>query len=434
MKRKIKALTAVKGQKCLNCSHELVHEENYCPECGQVNDCRRLSFRVFIHTMLAGFYSFDSRFFRTIIPLISKPGKVSREYISGKRTYYNNPFQLLLQTAIVFFLITGLISTLKSFNNINDAESINEEVSNDTIPLFELDLQGDYANNFTKYLDSLITKDSLIQKFNDPYFSKQNKDSIFESIHSEGIRYKFSDFNTKKYTVSTNKIESFNEHYQKTSNLLKGYFADRSIKYKIDEKYFRDIQGMLKDTLLTKIGFENIGRITDFARRNEKLPVKKALDSLKLENSKSNLFWYQKARDLNKLLYNKDFRRSYIDGIVSKTTLSLFLLLPFFTLFMTLIYLTSKYNYSENLVVVFNLQTVFFIMLIISVLIFNLIENISVVVILSLAYLFYVYKTLRHIYKQGRFLTVLKFILLTMFYGFISFTGFLLISFLVFLF
>ncbi|HAQ37714.1 MAG TPA: hypothetical protein DCQ58_04320 [Saprospirales bacterium] len=101
---------------------------------------------------------------------------------------------------------------------------------------------------------------------------------------------------------------------------------------------------------------------------------------------------------------------------------------------MTLIYFTSRYNYSENLVVVFNLQTVFFIILLISVLIYNLFDTRYVIVILNLAYFFYVYKSLRNIYRQSRLLTMFKFILLTMFYGFLSIVGFLMVSFLVFLF
>ncbi|MBK7093585.1 MAG: DUF3667 domain-containing protein [Saprospiraceae bacterium] len=434
MKRKIKNLMAVKGQKCLNCGHELINEENYCPECGQVNDSRRLSIRVFIHTMLAGFYSFDSRFFRTIVPLLFKPGKVSREYIEGKRTYYNNPFQLLLQTAIVFFLVTGLISTIKSFNSFQNPEMNGNQSTNDTIPLFDLNFNGDFGQSYSKYLDSIFKTDKLAPKFNDPGFSRKQKDSIFEYIHAEGVRYKFEDFNTKNYTVSADKIESFNAQFRKTSDFLKEYFTRKNLNYKIGQEYYRDIQGMVKDTVFSRIGFENMTRIVDFARKNEKLPVKKALDSLKLDYTQSNVFWYQKASDLNKLLYNKDFRHSYMDGIISKTTLALFLLLPFFTLFMTFIYLTSRYNYSENLVVVFNLQTVFFIILLISVMIYNLFDNRIILVILNLAYFFYVYKTLRSIYRQGRFLTMIKFMLLTMFYGFISFIGFLMISFLVFLF
>jgi hypothetical protein len=434
MKRKIKNLMEVKGQKCLNCGHELINEENYCPECGQVNDARRMSIRVFLHTMLAGFYSFDSRFFRTIIPLLFKPGKVSREYIEGKRTYYNNPFQLLLQTAIVFFLVTGLISTIKSFNSFQKPEMIENQSNNDTIPLFDLNFNGDFGQSYSKYLDSIFLTDKLATKFNDPHFSKKQKDSIFENIHAEGLKYKFQDYNTKKYTVSTDKIESFNAQFRKTSDFLKEYFIRKNINYKIGQEYYKDIQGMMKDTIFRQVGFGNITRIVDFARKNEKLPVKKALDSLKLDYTQSNVFWYQKASDFNKLLYNKDFRHAYMDGIISKTTLALFLLLPFFTLFMTFIYLTSRYNYSENLVVVFNLQTVFFIILLISVLIYNLFDNRIVLVMLILAYFFYVYKTLRSIYRQGRFLTMIKFMLLTMFYGFISFIGFLMISFLVFLF
>ena len=436
MKKKSRSQIKIKGHKCLNCGHDLPNEENFCPSCGQVNDCRRLSIKVFLHTLLQGFYSFDSRFLRTIIPLLFSPGKVSKAYIEGKRTYYNNPFQLLLQTAIVFFIVIGLINTIKSFNSLPDETNTqNQSQLTDTIPFLQFDTDKDtFTKNYTIKLDSIFKTQNLSRKFKNKNISKSEKDSLFGQLHLTGVRFLFPEYKTDKYVVNAEKLDSFNIHFLKTTSILQKYLLVKKIDYAIDDIYFNDIHDSITKSTVNKISLGNIGKYIDFAKKNDTLTTRQALDSLKLEHSKSNIFWYQKAADLNKIMYDKQYRHTYVDGIISKTTLALFLLLPFFTLFMTLIYLKSRYNYSENLVVVFNIQTVFFILLLISVIIYNLFENRSVIVILNLAYFFYVYKTLRLLYRQGIFLTLIKFTILTLFYGFISLIGFMLISFLVFLF
>jgi len=435
VKGKSKNQLAVKGKTCLNCGHDLVHEENYCPQCGQENDVRRLSIWVFLHTMLAGFYSFDSRFFRTIIPLLFKPGKVSKEYINGKRTYYNNPFQLLLQTVIVFFVVIGLINTIKSINSLPDENNIQMPgKSGDTLDIHLNTELDPFEKVYTEKLDSVFKAGKLKSVFSNENTPKSEKDTLFGRLHLMGIKIKFPEYTQDNYVLDGGKIDSFNRHFLKTTKVLQHHLSKMKIDYDIDDKYFNNAQKNLTGALVNQIGLSNLNEFIEFAGKNDKLTTKEALDSLNVEYSKRNIFWYQKASDFNKLLYDKEFRQAYFDGIISKTTLALFLLLPFFTLFMTLIYLTSRYNYSENLVVVFNLQTVFFILMLISVLIYHLFDNRSVMMILNLAYFFYVYKTLRIIYKQSRMLTVIKFMLLTVFYGLLSLIGFLLFSFLVFLF
>ncbi|MFZ3274830.1 MAG: DUF3667 domain-containing protein [Lutibacter sp.] len=101
-------LKQTKGFECLNCVQPLLKEENFCSCCGQKNTTGRLSFNNFMNSLFSGFFSYDSRFWRTFIPLLIKPGKVAKEYILGKREKYVNPFQLYLQVSILFFLILSI--------------------------------------------------------------------------------------------------------------------------------------------------------------------------------------------------------------------------------------------------------------------------------------------------------------------------------------
>ena len=103
------------GRNCLNCGKDISEEDNFCPNCGQVNDLNRLSVKQYFSEYLNGFYEFDNRFLRTVVPLLFKPGQVSKNYVEGKRIHYVNPFQLYLHITILFFLIVGIFKTVDSF-------------------------------------------------------------------------------------------------------------------------------------------------------------------------------------------------------------------------------------------------------------------------------------------------------------------------------
>ena len=70
-----------------------------------------------------GFISWDSKFWTTLIPLLIKPGKVSRDYIEGKRNRYSNPFQFYLTVSVIFFLLIGLTDSYEKFKTLNEGKS-----------------------------------------------------------------------------------------------------------------------------------------------------------------------------------------------------------------------------------------------------------------------------------------------------------------------
>jgi len=104
-----------RGKECLNCGLPLAGEENFCPNCGQRNDIRKLNFGSFLGAVFDEFISYDSRFWRTIIVLLLKPGKVSKDYIEGRRAQYANPFRFYLTISIIFFLLLGMYNKYDDF-------------------------------------------------------------------------------------------------------------------------------------------------------------------------------------------------------------------------------------------------------------------------------------------------------------------------------
>lgn len=94
-----------RGTECLNCQHPLDISDKYCPNCSQLNSTKKLAFDDFFNEFFAGIFAYDSRFYRTLSVLLFKPGKISKDYIEGKRVQYANPYRFYLSASIIFFLV-----------------------------------------------------------------------------------------------------------------------------------------------------------------------------------------------------------------------------------------------------------------------------------------------------------------------------------------
>jgi hypothetical protein len=92
-----------KEHNCLNCSFPV--EEHYCSRCGQPNLELNENFWQFISHSIAHYFHFDNKFFQTLVPLITKPGKVTLDYLAGKRARYINPISMYIFVSIVYFLV-----------------------------------------------------------------------------------------------------------------------------------------------------------------------------------------------------------------------------------------------------------------------------------------------------------------------------------------
>lgn len=97
-------------KKCLNCEYSLNSMDQYCPSCGQAT-YREEDVGSFVTHFLNDYFTFDSKIFRSIQPLFSKPGLLTLEYLKGKRVKYIPPLRLFIFTSIIFFLLLGLLDS-----------------------------------------------------------------------------------------------------------------------------------------------------------------------------------------------------------------------------------------------------------------------------------------------------------------------------------
>ena len=348
---------------CLNCGHPFFGNEKYCPNCGQKNKSKKITFKSFLVEVFNGFISWDAKFWKTLIPLLTKPGKVSKDYISGKRSRYSNPFQFYLSVSILFFIILGLTKKYNEFQDFGKKE---------------------IANNF----NAIELQNNVTLK----------KDSVFNNIYFNDAFKNLDSIETSKALALVNKSNNFDE-----------------------------LTSSLKSQIQNETGL--FGKMMSYHENHKKKSIDDSLDSLKIDKNFRNRFNYLIAQKIISLFSDiKGEQKKFWSELISYASISIFIFLPIFTLFLKLIYIRRKFTYVEHLIFVFHTQTVFFILLIIFYTL-NLAtnkDNISwIFVVLFLVYLL---SALKRFYNQGYFKTFLKFCLLNFIFTILGLVGFMILS------
>jgi len=88
---------------CLNCGMPL--RGQYCGHCGQRARSRLISLWELVRDAVGDLFELDSRLWQTIVPLLFRPGKLTRDYLEGKRARYMPPFRMYLVLSLLFFVI-----------------------------------------------------------------------------------------------------------------------------------------------------------------------------------------------------------------------------------------------------------------------------------------------------------------------------------------
>lgn len=91
---------------CLNCGAPLI--DTFCSSCGQRNRRRLPTVLELVGELVGEVLEYDSRFWKTLWPLLRRPGFLTREFIEGRRVKFLPPVRMFLVLSIVFFGLSGL--------------------------------------------------------------------------------------------------------------------------------------------------------------------------------------------------------------------------------------------------------------------------------------------------------------------------------------
>jgi hypothetical protein len=103
----------IKSSQCLNCGQQ-IDNSNFCPYCGQENHSKQISIWTMLRDFFGDYFAFDSKLFKSIVPLLFKPGFLTAEYVNGRRMSYIAPLRLYIFTTFIFFFITGISGLLST--------------------------------------------------------------------------------------------------------------------------------------------------------------------------------------------------------------------------------------------------------------------------------------------------------------------------------
>ncbi|MBV1923452.1 MAG: DUF3667 domain-containing protein [Flavobacteriaceae bacterium] len=345
-----------RGPSCLNCGHPLDLTDKYCANCSQLNTTKQLSITDFFNEFFSSIFTYDSRLRYTLKDLLFKPGTITKNYVEGQRLKYANPFRFFLSVSIIFFIIQGLINNL-GLPNGDSAFKVNNN------PIENVNEIKDEIKKAAKDNNIITNPDSLTQIF----------DSI---IQGEGSTVSLTELIKPKKKKNTKYLTEADYDTIQWSNRT----IERAFQYR---KYYND----------TKIKNPDA-----------------ALDSLKHKKTKLNKWIYSKNDAIDRAVENPF---GFANFLMGKIPFFLFFFAPFFAFFFWILYSKKKYNYMEHLVFIFHILSFVFLALLIC-LIPDLIFGTDAFMGITLAFIgpFYFYKALRNFYKQNRFITIFKFVIL----------------------
>lgn len=91
---------------CANCGAAV--SGKYCSACGQSIEFHLHSLWDFLGEAAEVLTHADSRLWRTLGPLVARPGFLTRKFLAGHRASYLSPFRLYFVLSVLFFLVVSM--------------------------------------------------------------------------------------------------------------------------------------------------------------------------------------------------------------------------------------------------------------------------------------------------------------------------------------
>ncbi|MDF0715595.1 DUF3667 domain-containing protein [Muricauda sp. 334s03] len=386
-----------RGVKCLNCGHPLDISDKYCPNCSQANSTKKLTLKVFFDEFFSSLINYDSKLLKTLSALLLRPGRITKDYINGKRVTYTNPFRFLLSLAFLYFLMFTYNSKFDAWDE--SAKNFDGTIYNGSPLKFNLDSGGlvvdsialeKQSEDVKKTLDSIKKVNPSIltemQKFDSVKGTDQELSNQLDYLDSLGIFMKgISQAEKRKDSFMNADPTGYFKSLDKESGM--GKFFSKA-------EFFGHV--IKKDTLFN---------------------FDQAMTKYKINKTWSNKMAFNSANSTLKVIKEPG---SWVNSTISKLPFVIFFFMPVFTLFIWLVYIRKNYTYTDHLIFSFHNQSLLFILLILS-LTLDMIFNINSSGIFLLIFGIYLYKAMRKFYGQGRFKTILKYIFLNTIFMILAF-------------
>lgn len=92
---------------CRNCNAEA--HDAYCPKCGQETALHPPTLHEFLHEFLSHYIAIDGPLVRSLWMLISAPGRLTKEYLAGRKRQFILPLRLYFTVSLLVWAGIGMI-------------------------------------------------------------------------------------------------------------------------------------------------------------------------------------------------------------------------------------------------------------------------------------------------------------------------------------
>ena len=191
---------------CKNCETEF--SGHFCPNCGQAVKDYDKPFSFLFYNFIGDFFAFDTRFFKSLLALLVRPGFLTKEYFAGRRVRYAPPIRLFIFVSFVLFLLLQTY-TNKGLTTVLDSDLKDGKVKLDST--------------------SLVLADSIMNEVNEE-LSTEEKLAVDSIIGTNGISVDSVGPEDLDFKLN---LESFRDTKDLRHSLLK---FSNTLEEKLDEE------------------------------------------------------------------------------------------------------------------------------------------------------------------------------------------------------
>jgi hypothetical protein len=393
---------------CLNCN-SLLHGR-YCHVCGQENVEPKETLWHLANHVLQDITHFDGKFFGTVKYLLTKPGFLSQEYMKGRRARYLNPIRMYIFTSAIFFLI---------FFSITKTEKI-------------VRLNGQIQTGKKEGISDWEARKAGLMK---PLAHSGSDPDVDTADAAEEIKNLDQKISWVKKVYGDTTTRRFGEG--ELVLLMMGIRTDSLMR-------IRGVSADFTDTLKEAMAKEDISKndskrsagsfLNPFHGLESRFssPEQYDSDQVKLPPVQRD-GWIKRLLTRRMIVVGNEFKKDnqgywehFKERFIHSFPQILFISLPFFALILKLAYFRRKqFYYTSHGIFAIHLYCATFLLLLIMLLTNYLQEivmwkwlNIGIPLLdfaLWIYILAYMYKAMRRFYGQGRFKTIIKYLIVNLF-------------------
>jgi len=339
---------------CLNCGTIL--EGKFCHNCGQENLEMKESFGHMVTHAVSDYFHFDDQFFSTLKPLFFSPGKLTNEYLLGRRAHYLHPVKMYIFISLIFFVLAFR-------GGKHNPIQVNPDA-------------GKHSKTEQKQI-----ADSTRKSINDGINSNEDLSASQKKALADKITAYLPDAASKEMQANIKKD------------------SVKKAEAKNNESEESDFNILTSD--------EKGKNYEEYLAAQKKLPADKQDGIVEKYIIKKSFDWKNQGKSAQEIFY---------EGFKHNVPKMMFILLPLFALILYIAFRKNRKFYVEHIIYAIHLHCFIFLFLICTFLLEMILpaglHSIMDIVglITTIAFIWYVYRSFRVVYNRSRWRTVSKMI------------------------